>query len=193
MRRAERGLRMLVREEAERLLSEGAEQLPVKPSKVEVVKFRNAPDGVERYTELYGDPVGSGGARCAVCGAFVKNVVRVDDKHDLGFDCFARLYRSPPPGVKLGGDAAALVGWLHALEGDPLSLGALLSRLDSGKTPLDDPRTPGHLRTRLARARAIRDQAAADPKLRASKGDVLSAYDDAIARGQALLGAEKTS
>lgn len=193
MRRAERGLRMLVREEAERLLSEGAEQLPVKPSKVEVVKFRNAPDGVERYTELYGDPVGSGGARCAVCGAFVKNVIRVDDKHDLGFDCFARLYRSPPPGVKLGGDAAALVGWLHALEGDQLSLGALLSRIDSGRTPLDDPRTPSALRNRLARALTLRDQAAADPKLRASKGDVLSAYDDAIARAEALLGAEKTS
>lgn len=193
MRRAERGLRMLVREEAERLLSEGAEQLPVKPSKVEVVKFRNAPDGVERYTELYGDPVGSGGARCAVCGAFVKNVIRVDDKHDLGFDCFARLYRSPPPGVKLGGDAAALVGWLHALEGDQLSLGALLSRIDSGRTPLDDPRTPSALRARLGRALTLRDQAAADPKLRASKGDVLSAYDDAIARAEALLGAEKTS
>ena len=184
---------MLVREEAERLLSEGAEQLPVKPSKVEVVKFRNAPDGVERYTQLYGDPVGSGGARCAVCGAFVKNVIRVDDKHDLGFDCFARLYRSPPPGVKLGGDAAALVGWLHALEGDQLSLGALLSRIDSGRTPLNDPRTPSALRARLARALALRDQAAADPKLRASRGDVLSAYDDAIARAEALLPAEKTS
>ena len=193
MRRAERGLRMLVREVAERLLSEGAEQLPAKPTSVEVVKFRNAPDGVERYTELYGDPVGSGGARCAVCGAFVKNVIRVDGKHDLGFDCFAKRYRSPPPGVKLGGDAAALVGWLHALEVDQLSLGALLSRLDSGKTLLDDPRTPAALRTRLARARTLRDQAAADPKLKASKDGVLSAYDDAIARAEALLGAEKTS
>lgn len=193
MRRAERDLRMLVREVAERLLSEGAEQLPVKPSKVEVVKFRNAPDGVERYTQLYGDPVGSGGARCAVCGAFVKNVVRVDDKHDLGFDCFAKRYRELPPGVKLGGDAAALVGWTWALEGEALSLGALLSRIEGGKTPLDDPRTPAALRARLDRARTLRGLAAADPKLKASKDGVLAAYDDAIARGQALLGAEKTS
>lgn len=193
MRRAERDLRMLVREVAERLLSEGAEELPVKPSTVEVVKFRNAPDGVERYTQLYGDPVGSGGARCAVCGAFVKNVVRVDDKHDLGFDCFARLYRSPPPGVKLGGDAAALVGWTWALEGEALSLGALLSRIEGGKTPLADPRTPSALRARLDRARTLRGLAAADPKLKASKEGVLAAYDDAIARGQALLAPEKTS
>lgn len=193
MRRAERDLRMLVREVAERLLSEGAEQLPVKPSKVEVVKFRNAPDGVERYTQLYGDPVGSGGARCAVCGAFVKNVVRVDDKHDLGFDCFAKRYRELPPGVKLGGDAAALVGWTWALEGEALSLGALLSRIEGGKTPLDDPRTPSALRARLDRARTLRGLAAADPKLKASKEGVLAAYDDAIARAEALLGAEKTS
>lgn len=193
MRRAERDLRMLVREVAERLLSEGAEELPVKPSTVEVVKFRNAPDGVERYTQLYGDPVGSGGARCAVCGAFVKNVVRVDDKHDLGFDCFAKRYRELPPGVKLGGDAAALVGWTWALEGEALSLGALLSRIEGGKTPLADPRTPSALRARLDRARTLRGLAAADPKLKASKEGVLAAYDDAIARGQALLAPEKTS
>lgn len=158
------------------------------PETVEVVKFRNAPDGVERYTQLYGDPVGSGGARCAVCGAFVKNVVRVDDKHDLGFDCFAKRYRELPPGVKLRGDAAALVKWLHALEGDQLSLGALLSRIEGGKTPLNDPRAPSALRTRLARARTLRGLAAADPKLKASRNGVLAAYDDALARGQALLG-----
>lgn len=193
MRITESGLRRVVREEVERLLSEGAEQLPAKPSKVEIVKFRGAPDGVERYTELYGEPAGSGGARCLVCRAFVKNVVRVDDKWDLGFDCFARHYGKPPPGVNLSGDVAALVGWLHALEGDQLSLGSLLNRIATGRTPLDDPRTAAHLRSRLERARTSRSAAAADPKLRASKGVVLDAYDDAIARAEALLASQKTS
>ena len=193
MRITESGLRRVVREEVERLLSEGAEQLPEKPSGVEIVKFRGAPDGVERYTELYGEPVGTGGARCVVCGAPVKNVVRVDDKWDLGFDCFARRYHAPPPGVKLSGDVAALVGWLHALEGDQLSLGSLLNRIAAGRTPLDDPRTTAHLRSRLERARTARTAAAADPKLRASKGVVLDAYDDAIARAEALLASQKTS